>query len=251
VKYTIQLEYLEDLIDVIISNFNATPHGAHGMTPLEYLQLTCSNSGEWPERADRRDAEPILCERRVVVVRGKLDSGRRPYIHLHGVRYSSDVLRKSYSLLDKKLSILINRRDLRTVQAFFDNGAELGLLRAAPPWDRTPHTLAMRRESLRLKADRKFQHHVDPENCDPIFALIEHLEANALKKKFVSPLYLEARRLLAQHLEEFRSNVVPITEICAEESAKSDTEQSKDIKKERIRLQQHYEPLEPMKTVNG
>ena len=207
IKYSIQLEHLEDLVDVLIANFNSTPHSSLGYrTPLEYLDSLCAKEGRWPRQADRSRVERILSFRKVVVVRGSMDIGRRPYITLYGVKYSSDVLKKSYKLLGKKLSIEINRRDLRTVRAYSENGAELGIMRASPPWHLTPHTLEMR-QAVNSLVSRRVLNYLD--RSDPVMALLEYLERMARQGKTVPPLYLEIRRLFTQHREDFRSGAAP------------------------------------------
>jgi hypothetical protein len=169
VKYSIQLEHLEDLVDVLIANSNSTPHGGIGYrTPLEYLESLCAKGGRWPRQADPSKVERILSFYRTVSVRGGADTGRRPFVTLFGVKYSSDVLRQAYDLLGKKLSVEINRRDLRTVRAYAPGGAELGVLRAAPPWHLTPHTLEMR-QTINSLAGRKVLNYV--EQSDPVMAL--------------------------------------------------------------------------------
>ena len=47
----------------------------------------------------------------------------------------------------------------RTVKAYFDDGSELGVLRAARPWCFTPHSLRVRQEIFRLLAERKLTLH--------------------------------------------------------------------------------------------
>ena len=104
IRYSIQLEDLEDLVDVLIANFNSTPHSSLGYrTPLEYLDSLCAKAERWPRQADPSKVERMLSFRKVVIVRGGMDIGRRPYITLYGVKYSSDVLKQSYKLLGKKL----------------------------------------------------------------------------------------------------------------------------------------------------
>jgi hypothetical protein len=248
IKYTIQMEYLEDIADVIIANYNGAPHSYHGQPPVEYLEFACASSGKWPQLIDPRDAEMLLCYRETVVVRGSIKDSRRPYIHWHGVNYSNDALKHSYALVGKKLTLLIHRRDLRTIRAFRDNGAELGVLRAATPWDRMPHTLEMRRAFFSLRRDRRFRYNTDPDHCDPIFALLEHLEATALKKKVVPPLYLEVRGLLTKHLEEFRDQVSSRPADDADNKAKPQNNSSE--KRTHDEPLQQNAPLESVKALN-
>jgi len=215
VKYSIQLEHLEDLVDVLIANFNSTPHAGIGYrTPLEYLEHLCVKNDTWPRQADPSEVERILSFRKTVKVQGSMDIGRRPYISLYGVKYSSDVLKGSYQLLGKSISVEVSRRDLRTVRAYAENGAELGILRAAPPWHLTPHTLEMRRAINSLK-NRRMLDYVD--RSDPVMELLEYLEQMARRGKTVPPLYLEIRRLFTEHHEGFRAEaareLLPTTQV--------------------------------------
>ena len=198
VRYTLQVEQLEDLIDVLIANFNGTPHGSIGYrTPLHYLSYLCEAQSCWPRQADAGDVARVLNVFKTVAVRGGTETGRRPYIHCFGVNYSSDVLKFASHWVGQKISIEINVRDLRTVKAYAPDGAEIGVLRAAPPWHRTPHTLEMR-QAVNALVSRKMLHYL--EQSDPVMALLEHLESLAQKGKSVPPLYLEARRLLTENI---------------------------------------------------
>ena len=198
VHYRIQIEHLEDLLDVLIANFNGTPHGSIGYrSPLDYLMYLCQAHDKWPRNADPEDVDRVLNLFKTVTVRGGVENGRRPYIHYLGVNYSSDVLRLASHLVGQKLSIEIFVKDLRFVRAYGPNGAEIGILRAAPPWHRTPHTVEMR-QAVNSLVHRKILHYLD--QTDPVMALLKHLESLAIKGKSVPSLYLEARRVLADNL---------------------------------------------------
>ena len=134
---------------------------------------------------------------KTVTVRGGVENGRRPYIHYLGVKYSSDVLRLASHLVGQKISLEIDVSDLRTVKAYGPSGAEIGVLRAAPPWHRTPHSLEMR-QAVNALVSRKMLHYLDQD--DPVMALLKHLESLARKGKTLPPLYLEARRFLADNI---------------------------------------------------
>jgi hypothetical protein len=197
VRYRLQVEQLEELLDVLIANFNGTPHASIGYrTPLEYLCYVCEVGHGWPRQADPGEVARVLNLFKSVTVRGGIESGRRPYVHYLGVNYSSDVLKFASHWVGQKISIEINVRDLRTVRAYAPNGAEIGVLRAAPPWHRTPHTIEMRQAVNALVSRKQLQY---LEQSDPIMALLEHLESLARKGKSVPPLYLEARRVLTEN----------------------------------------------------
>lgn len=198
VRYTIQVEQLEDLIDILIANFNGTPHSSIGYrTPLAYLSYLCEAQCCWPRQADPDDVSRVLNVFKTVTVRGGVENGRRPYIHYLGVKYSSDVLRLASHLVGQKISLEIDVSDLRTVKAYGPSGAEIGVLRAAPPWHRTPHSLEMR-QAVNALVSRKMLHYLDQD--DPVMALLKHLESLARKGKTLPPLYLEARRFLADNI---------------------------------------------------
>ena len=199
-RYTLQVEHLEELLDILIANFNGTPHSSIGYrTPLAYLTYLCESRQEWPRQADPGEVARVLNLFKKVTVRGGIDVGRRPYVHFLGANYSSDTLRMASHWVGQKITIEVDVRDLRTVRAYAPNGAEIGILRAAPPWDRTPHTLEMR-QAVNSLVRRKMIHYLDQD--DPVVALLDHLETLARKGKAVPPLYLEARRLLAGSIGE-------------------------------------------------
>jgi len=196
VRYSLQVEQLEELLDVLIANFNGTPHSSIGYrTPLEYVSYVCEAQRHWPRQADPGEVARVLNLFKSVTLRGGIETGRRPYVHYLGVNYSSDVLKFANHWVGQKLSIEIDVRDLRSVRAYAPNGAEIGVLRAAPPWHRTPHTLEMR-QAVNALVSRKQLHYL--EQSDPIMALLEHLESLARKGRSVPPLYLEARRVLTE-----------------------------------------------------
>jgi putative transposase len=84
-------------------------------------------------------------------VRGYLDQGQRPHVNFHGVRYANTLLASTTLLLGKKLRLYYNSQDLRTVRAFADDGAEIGVLKAQGAWGEIVHDLKLRQEVVRLR----------------------------------------------------------------------------------------------------
>lgn len=72
-------------------------------------------------------------------------------------------------------------------------GAPLGVLRAAPPWNGLPHSVAVRTAICQANRVGKFQ---IPPGADPVEALVHYSESQADKKLPVHPAYLAARRIL-------------------------------------------------------
>lgn len=232
IKYEIQLEHLEELIDVLIANYNSTPHTTIGQrTPIEYLRYLTTQ--QHLTYANPEEVESLLSFRKTVPVKGKRELGRRPHINFYGVTYTSDSLRNNYSLVGKSISVEANPKDIRLLRAYAENGAELGILRAAAPWHLTPHSLELRRVILSLK-EKKLLHYA--ENEDPIACYITYVEAGLNNKKTkVPPVYLEARRAICEDLKreplvEYGEVFIPHNEN-PREIPKVDTGQSSEINK--------------------
>lgn len=164
----VELEELEEMIEVVIGDYNGTPHsGVSNRTPLEAMaQLLARDPGYL--RTLPRVVHHNLCllqEARIKPIRG--DSATRPHINFQEVRYTSPILASSPSLIGKKLRIYFDVRDIRSVKAFFEDGTELGVLKAARPWCYTPHSLRVRQEIFRLKREGKLKYRDgdDPVEC--------------------------------------------------------------------------------------
>lgn len=154
----IELGELEQLIEVLLANYNGQTHGGVlGLTPLEPMR----HSLRRPPRVLRtlpRFLHSSLCllqESRVVSVVGSLRKGVRAHINFANVKYTSKELASSAVLIGKTIRIYYDVRDIRTVKAYFEDGAELGILTAARPWNATPHSLRLRQEIFRLIAEGK------------------------------------------------------------------------------------------------
>ncbi|WP_076591363.1 hypothetical protein [Herminiimonas arsenitoxidans] len=166
----VELSELEDMIDVLLADYNGEPHdGLGGRTPLEAMSYMVKKQDGFL-RTLPNTMRPNLCllqEARQLPIRGSLQSSIRPHVNFSGVRYSSDVLSNSASLLGQSLRVYFDVRDIRVLKAFFDDGSELGILTAARPWCYTPHSLRMRQEILRLKRLGKLNYR---EGDDPVEA---------------------------------------------------------------------------------
>lgn len=198
VKYQIQLEHLEQLLDVMIANYNSTPHTSIGQrTPLEYLQyLTATQALSY---ANSHEVESLLSMRKRVRISGSLKSGRRPFINFYGGTYTSDSLRANYSLCGKNIIVEADIKNLMLLRAYSEDGAEIGVLKAAPPWHLRPHSLELRKTLISLKEKKQIHY---TKNSDPIAIYLTWIEAQLKdKKKQVPPLYLELRQSLVKELE--------------------------------------------------
>ena len=59
--------------------------------------------------------------------------------------------------LGKKLRLDYNSQDLRTVRAFGDAGAEIGVLKAQGAWSEIVHDLKLRQEVIRLRGRKHLE----------------------------------------------------------------------------------------------
>jgi hypothetical protein len=89
-------------------------------------------------------------------------------------------LSSSSGLIGKKVRIYFDVRDIRTVKAFFEDGAELGILTAAAPWCYTPHSLRLRSEIFKLKRSGKLKY---KDGDDPVEAWEKYKRSLAKKDK--------------------------------------------------------------------
>jgi len=166
-RLLVEYDELEELIEVVIANYNGDAHGGvGGRTPLEAMALSVERQGylrSLPKQL--RGSLCLLQEARIVTVKGVVKDGVRPHINFSHVKYTSDVLADNAALIGKKIRIYYDVRDIRTVKAYFEDGSELGVLRASRPWCFSPHSLRVRQEIFRLLAERKIALH---EGDDPL-----------------------------------------------------------------------------------
>lgn len=195
-----QLEYAQELLDVLIANYNAAPH-THlgGRSPLQYLEFALDRKRTPARYASPSAVQEILSFRKLCTVRGGLQGGRRPYVHFSNADYSSDLLARRHNLLGKKIWVANHLEDDgRVAMASLQSGESLGILRAAPPWHLLPHSLQVRPAVSHLVRKEKFRLQGGK---DAIEEFIHYVEAQTGRKLPVHPAYLEARRILMDQAE--------------------------------------------------
>ena len=183
ISLLIEYEELEQLIEVVIANYNGRGHGGVlGLTPLEAMRHSLRRKQCYLRTLPRflRSTLCLLQEARVIPVKGSLKHGIRPHINFSNVQYTSKELASSADLINKKLRIYFDVRDIRTVKAFFEDGTELGILTAARPWNATPHSLRLRQQIFREIAEGKL---VIKDGMDPIEAWEKNRWSEARKNK--------------------------------------------------------------------
>lgn len=183
IRLLVTLNELEELIDVLISDFNGESHGGiGGRSPLEAMQFFVARDPTVirPLARARRQQLHLLQDCLIKTVKGSVKNGVRPHINFKEVRYSNDVLSGNPALIGRKLRMYYDRKDIRHLRAYFENGEELGVLMAQRPWCFTPHSLKTRQEILRLKAQGKLRHR---EGDDPVEAWTKYKRHKARKSR--------------------------------------------------------------------
>lgn len=184
-KHEMTLEHLRQITDVFIAKYNGTPHSGIGYaTPIEVLERYASNDDFLIRKIpdNKKSSLWLFSQTLTRKVRGNLKTGRRPYIEFFGAHYDSQILRSSLNLIGKEIKIFFDpvADDSRTIMAYLPNGQELGILTIRGSWGRSPHTLEMRREILKLKKRKKLFY---LEYDDPVSAYLDYLSDNATKSK--------------------------------------------------------------------
>ncbi|XQY93688.1 hypothetical protein ACNRWW_09925 [Metabacillus sp. HB246100] len=182
IKFRITAAHLEELTDVIIAEYNGSPHeGNNNLSPLEAFEQRVARGMTILQLPEEKRNEIAFFSLKVTRrVNGSEKEGRRPFIYYEGVRYTNEVLNRSPHLINKTLELLINTDDLRVVQAFLEDGSELGNLSATGKWGITPHDLRTRKAINKLKNNRLIHY---TQYDDPILVYQEFLETEAQKNK--------------------------------------------------------------------
>lgn len=193
-RLKIKLEHIEELLDVVIYQYNGTPHSGIGYrTPLEYLQFFVNEEDNFiltvPEA--KRGSLNLLNIKVTRVVRGDIRVGRKPYIEFEGTRYQNDVLARTPDLIGALLTLSVDPDDPRSLMAYLPDGSEFGSLTAHGVWGRVPHTLETRKAILALRHRRLLWY---TESQDPVQVYMDYLATQATGHKKAVRKYVKTQR---------------------------------------------------------
>ncbi|MCW3503605.1 hypothetical protein [Burkholderia cenocepacia] len=190
-----QYEYAEELLDALIANYNVQPHSGIGnRTPLEYAKFLYRHTASALRHVDSTMVDSMFSVRKLCTVKGGARAGRRPYVAFFNATYSNETLGVRHDLVGSKIWVIAHHEDdARTAMGVTMDGTPLGVLRAAPPWNGLPHSIAVRTAICQANRVGKFR---IPPGADPVEALVHYCESQADKKLPVHPAYLAARRIL-------------------------------------------------------
>ena len=185
IRYRIRANDVEQLLDVTLAQHNVTPgEGNSFMSPLDVLRYfledpdQCFLVRRLPAQSNKQAR--IFASREVVKVCGGVDTGRRPYVQLDRVHYTSPVLANAGHLVGQTLTLEIDNEDMRQVTAFLPNGAELGVLKANGKWGRTKHSRRTRKAINSLLYKRVITVN---EFDDPVQVYMRHIATSTKNKK--------------------------------------------------------------------
>ncbi|MBY0240250.1 MAG: hypothetical protein K2X55_13135 [Burkholderiaceae bacterium] len=213
VQVGIDWEDLLDIIDIEIANYNATDHPTLGhCSPLDLIR------DKWlTEEIDflPRRLPPALgtvpelgVASETRIVRGRYEQGRRPYVEIEGVHYTSPLLSTAFALIGKAILVHIRESDMRTVKAYFPDGGELGILTAQGPWGQVLHTREMRKQINALRDTGQLRIGGDD---NPVDVLLRYYASGAHKDAEKKPFKVSrsATRLVATMDRSGRTLAVP------------------------------------------
>ena len=138
--HSFHLGAFEELIDVIVANYNATVHPSLGsLSPLQYLRSHPRSAFEFSPESGEQDADELCTIIVPLIVHGNKAQGVMPHVNYKYVKYRGPGLDRRWELIGKTVMARINRNDLRTLMLMRTATAPLCAARAASPWDRTAH----------------------------------------------------------------------------------------------------------------
>lgn len=239
VKYRITAEHIEELTDVLISNYNGTPHeGINLLTPLQCLEQRL-NRGLLPRvmTEEKRQEIAFLSLSANRVVQGNISQGKRPFIYYEGTEYRNEVLSRSPELVGTQLDLLVNTDDLRVIRAFLPDGSEFGVLTANGKWGISPHSLQVRKQINKLRRLKllHFTNYDDPIECYHSY-LQEQAKSNRSDRNRLAALQRSQKKAKKQIDSKESSpdenqidNVVPILEAPTKKVINTDRKRFKTI----------------------
>ncbi|MDC8774517.1 hypothetical protein [Roseateles albus] len=217
-----QYEYLGELLQCLICNYNATQHEALGYrSPLEMLKYY-GDRNALPTRQINQDlAQGLLTTRQLCVVHGGFQTGRQPFVNFSGARYGGPNLSNRHDLVGEHVWVINHLEDdARVATCSTQKGQSVGVLRAAPPWHKTPHSLVVRRSISSLVRSKR----MNSLGLDAILSFMDFVESQPKKQLPIHPAYLEVRRILAQQAENYEGDRASERALCTlAEKSKADS----------------------------
>lgn len=182
IQYEISVDEIEQLVEVYIANQNGTPQRSlNNLSPLEVVQQRINRNYFFRILDEEyRDGKEFMVFYDTRILRGCLETGRRPSVRYEGVDYRNDLIAESFSLIGTKLTLEVDPEDLRYIRAYLPDGGELGILKAQGKWSLRKHSLKIRKAINKLNY-RGLLHFLNED--DPIEIYHNYLKTKAKKDK--------------------------------------------------------------------
>ncbi|MYN16792.1 hypothetical protein GTP81_08505 [Rugamonas sp. FT107W] len=189
-----QYEYALELLDTIFANYNCTLHTALHRSPLKFWEFLLPRLVPQPRHADPNTVNALLSMRKLCPVHGGYKVGRDPYVHFENARYSGPGLSNRHDLVGQKVWVVNHiEEDARYVLCSTQDGASLGVLRSAPPWDTLPHSTEVRKQILSVLR----KNNVSPfGGRGSVEIFMDFVNGQKDRKLPVHPAYLKLCRIL-------------------------------------------------------
>lgn len=185
-------EELLDILDLAIAEYNAKAQPGLGhRAPLEVLRDYFDGYNQ--RFVPRPHIPPTLLTPRLGIeiethtVRGACVAGKlkRPYVQVDKATYTNPELASQFALIGKPVVLHVQEEDMRTVEAFLEDGTRLGLLTVRERgWRRTKHSRDLRKQINRMRDAREL---ADIRGGDYVAAFLEHLARRALESARARP----------------------------------------------------------------
>lgn len=147
--FPIQLHLFEELLDVIIANYNASPHPALGsLSPLQFLQMHPPRGFDFTPQTAESDSVEMSTVIVSLPVHGNRSEGIQPYVYYLYARYRCHELNGKWELINKKIIARVNRHDMRTLLLMRTATTPLCVVRATSPWDKSRHDATTRTQIM-------------------------------------------------------------------------------------------------------
>lgn len=225
IELNITWRHLLDLLDVAIAEYNAKGQPGLGYrSPLEVLR-DCSDRSR-QQFVPRPRIPPTMLTPRLGVaiethkVRGSCAAGKlkRPYVQVDKATYTSPDLASQFALIGKPLVIHVHEEDMRTIEAFLENGTHLGWLTVRESgWRRTKHSRDIRKQINRMRDAREL---ADIRGGDYVEAFLEYLAHRALHSARSRPGRIS--KDATQLAEAVRKTGAPVPHLSAPKPAGAD-----------------------------
>jgi putative transposase len=222
-KFRIKVKEVDELLDVVFAGHNGRPNERNSFnSALDTIRYFVA--GPYPKTMLRKLPRFSTVQAKLFAriekrtVRGRLSSGRRPYVQIDHVHYTSPVLAQAIGLVGTQLTVHIDDDDMRQVTAFLPNGAEIGVLTACGRWSLTKHDRRTRKAIFSLAAKGIL---FLSENTDPVRAYFAHLSATLKEARAESKESRQQATELARVMRESSIDGGNIREASSENSESS------------------------------